>query len=266
MVRIINPFIFALGGGYDSDAAAYIAAVETADAASLATKYKDAINDFVVGAKSDGFWSAIKAACFLAGPATLAGALVPLVGTAPTNVNFVSGDYNRVSGLVGNGSSKYLNSNRAGNADPQNTHHLSVWIGTNSGTGIALGRRSGGFGTADDGLNLTTAANWPFRSRISAFDAAAQGTRSLATATGFAGLSRAASGTITTRVAASNETVTTISTAPTAETYGVFARRRTDTGTIDAYTSSRLAWYSIGENLDLSLLESRLATYMAAIA
>jgi hypothetical protein len=58
--------------------------------------------------------TAIKASCILAGARTLAGALVPLAGAAPTNVGpFVSGDYNRKTGLVGDGSTKYLNSNRA---------------------------------------------------------------------------------------------------------------------------------------------------------
>jgi hypothetical protein len=51
-------------------------------------------------------------------------------GTAPTNFNFVSGDYNRKTGLVGDGSTKYLDSNRAGNADPQNSFHLSTYSTT----------------------------------------------------------------------------------------------------------------------------------------
>jgi hypothetical protein len=32
------------------------------------------------------------------------------LGTAPTNNNFVDADYNRETGLVGNGSTKYLDS------------------------------------------------------------------------------------------------------------------------------------------------------------
>jgi hypothetical protein len=81
----------------------------------------------VIGCKQDGIWTAIKASCILAGARTLTGALVPLAGTAPTNFNFVDADYNRKTGLVGNGSNKYLNSNRAGNADPQNSFHHAVY-------------------------------------------------------------------------------------------------------------------------------------------
>ena len=114
----------------DWEAADYARRVELADGQPLEQGVFNAINAFVLGCKADGTWNAIKASCILAGARTLAGALVPLVGAAPTNFNFVSGDYNRKTGLVGNGSTKYLNSNRSGNADPQNSHHLCVYATT----------------------------------------------------------------------------------------------------------------------------------------
>lgn len=260
---IINAHNFGTG---DADADDYIRRVEAADGAVLDLKFRNAIGNFVIGCKADGIWTAIKAACFLAGPATLSGALIPLVGTAPTNVNFVSGDYNRVTGLVGNGSTKYLNSNRAGNADPQNNNHVSVWVSTNSGTGSFVSVRFAGTGIGDTSISPTGAANWPLRSRLSAFNTPEQGTRSTASVTGMVAISRAASGSFVSRLSAANETITSASAAAGSETYGIFARRRSDTGTIDSYTSSRLAWYSIGENLNLALLNTRLTTYMAAIA
>ena len=110
----------------DADAIAYVNAVEAADGQLLEFAVGKAINDFVVGCKLDNTWPAIKASCILAGARTLTGALVPLVGTAPTNNNFASGDYNRKTGLVGNGSTKYLDSNRNNNADPQNSNHNAV--------------------------------------------------------------------------------------------------------------------------------------------
>ena len=115
---------------FDAEALAYITAVETADGQALETGVRIAINNFVVGCKQDGIWNAIKASCILAGARTLAGALVPLVGTAPTNFNFDSEDYNRKTGLKGNGSDKYLASNRNNNADPKDNKHLSVYIST----------------------------------------------------------------------------------------------------------------------------------------
>jgi hypothetical protein len=87
-----------------------------------------AINTFVKGCKTDGTWDAIKACCIMAAWDGLDGALYPLKGTAPTNFNFVSGDYNRETGLVGDGSTKYLDSNRNNNADPQNSQHMALYI------------------------------------------------------------------------------------------------------------------------------------------
>ncbi len=103
-----------LGGlsTYDADALAYIRAVEIADTQELEAGVRDAINAFVVGCKADGIWTAIKASCILAGARTLAGALVPLVGAAPTRQGTEGGwNYNRETGLRGNGTNNYLNTN-----------------------------------------------------------------------------------------------------------------------------------------------------------
>lgn len=123
---LLNPYRFGAALG-DPDAQAYITAVETADGQALETVIRDAINAFVVGCKADGIWDAIKACCIMAGARTLAGALVPLKGPAPTSFNFTAGNYNRKTGLVGNASNMYLNSNRNNNADPQDNKHLSVY-------------------------------------------------------------------------------------------------------------------------------------------
>lgn len=96
---------------FDPDAQDYISRVETADGQSLEDEVKTAINDLFVALKAAPApiaatnWDAIKAgtALLMAGPRTLAGALVPLHSSmpTPTNTNFVSGDYNRVTGLKG---------------------------------------------------------------------------------------------------------------------------------------------------------------------
>ena len=79
--RLLRPTSSSL----DRDAAVYLNAVAVADGEQLEPAVRKAINDFVNGCKQDGIWDAIKASCILAGARTLAGALVPLVGTAPTN-------------------------------------------------------------------------------------------------------------------------------------------------------------------------------------
>jgi hypothetical protein len=250
----------------DTDAAAYITAVETADGQALEEKTKIAIDNFVLGCKADGIWDAIKASCILAGARTLTGALVPLAGTAPTNFNFVSGDYNRKTGLVGNGSTKYLDSNRSQTADPQNNHHLAVQI-TTTGTGISIGARaqaSSGFG--DSHIASVAAFSWPFRSRISAFIAAEQGTRSTVGATGLLAISRSSGSSLISRLSSANETIVSTSTTALTGNIGIFARIRTDLSSVDAYSNARLAFYSIGESLDLALLDARVTDLINAFA
>jgi hypothetical protein len=246
----------------DTDAAAYITAVETADAASLPNNIKFAINNFVIGAKADGFWSAIKAACFLAGPATLNGALVPLVGPAPTNVGglFVSGDYNQLTGLKGNGTSKYLNTNRNNNADGQNNNHRCVYV-TESG---AIGSVAGHMGTSIDNAgcsNLGYASNniagLFFRNNAQTAFAISNDTRN---ALGIWGTSRSASGTFAARVRQNNNTASVASETPESANHLIWWRGSGN------YSAARFSWYSVGDSLDLAALEGRLATYMTAIA
>lgn len=251
----------------DPDAAVYIAAVEAADEAespgvgSLETATKVAIHSFVKGCKNDGIWPAIKASCILAGARTLTGALVPLVGTAPTNFNFVSGDYNRKTGLVGNGSTKYLNSNRAGNADPQNSAHIAVYASTVSAntTRTFIGTTAAANGqTIINGVNDGTLF---CRSRstdsISPPNISGQGNT-----TGFKGAARTSSSQANARSGGASYTQDQTSSAPTAENYGIFARTPSSPA---LYSSDRLAFYSIGESLDLALLDARVTTLISAI-
>jgi hypothetical protein len=115
-------------GIVDPDAIIYINNVEKADGENLEYDTAKAIHDFVVGCKADGIWPAIKASCILAGARTLAGALVPLVGTAPTNVGglFVSGDFNRKTGLKGNASNKSLRTGLLANSLSSTSHHFFI--------------------------------------------------------------------------------------------------------------------------------------------
>jgi hypothetical protein len=243
-----------LGGleSYDPDAAAYIALVEAADGSALEVGTADAINAFVVGCKADGIWTAIKASCILAGARTLAGALVPLAGTAPTNNNFDSGDYNRKTGLVGNGSTKYLNSNRAGNADPRNSLHVSVYASSiTNNTMIGGGGTAGRTSLVESSVRIRNTAN-------------AISTGGNANPNTFTGGSRSSSTAVTRRVNGSSFTASFASEVPLSDNYGIFARI-TSTGVI-VFGGYRLAFYSIGESLDLALLDARVTTLINAFA
>ena len=244
----------------DADARAYLAAVRAADNSNLEPAVSKAISDFVIGLKADGIWSAIKASCILAGARTLAGALVPLVGSAPTNNGpFVSGDYNRKTGLVGNGTSKYLDTNRAGNADPQNDYHNAVYSqGGVTINGIYLG--SGQFGIAGS-TQLASASSAGAvvrtRSRAGTID-----NLSAADTGGLIGVSRSGDPGFAFRVSGTAGTNTTrVSGTPTEANFFVFATN----GPAITPVASRLAFYSIGESLDLALLDSRVSALITAI-
>jgi len=248
------------GVAFDPDAQAYITAVETEDGQALESGVRTAINDFVVGCKADGIWGAIKASCILAGARGLTGALVPLVGPAPTNFNFVSGDYNRKTGLVGNGSTKYLDSNRNNNADPQDNNHNAVFINTLSG----LAQSYLGAGLTDSGANalfISASVNIITRSRNSQ---SGPGNSTAPHAAGLYAHSRAASTVYTARIGGVNYTNNQASQGSFNGNLLVFARGTT--ASPQSLSTGRLAFYSIGESINLAQLNTRVTNLITAIA
>jgi hypothetical protein len=242
---------------YDEDAGNYIQAVEgpSGDNQALEPATRKAINNFVIGCKQDGTWTAIKASCILAGARTLAGALVPLVGTAPTNFNFVSGDYNRKTGLVGNGSTKYLDSNRNNNADPQNNKHLAVYVAINaSSTSGVLGTNSSGTGYSE--LFLVPSSSLTV-SRINTNSQT--NTPAGWTTPAFYGASRITSNITIVRAVPRQIEGTAVSQTPLNQNLDVFRAE-------GLHTNARLAFYSIGESLDLASLDARVTDLINAFA
>jgi len=245
---------------FDPDAVDYFARIATAGS-SISANNQAAVNAFIVGCKADGIWSAIKASCFLAGPDDLAGALVPLVGPAPTNVggSFVSGDYNRTTGLLGDGSTKVLNANRNNNDDPRDNHHQSVWVTT---ANSAIPNRGYiGSGLSDNGSShifTNSDTSITMRSRSQAFRRTEAG---VAQSTGLIGSSRAGSNNYVARYNGTFVTFNTISEPALDQATAVFGRNN-----LAAQADGRLSFYSIGESLDLELLEGRLETYMDSIS
>jgi hypothetical protein len=239
------------GSGLDSDALAYIAAVEAVDGQSLESATRLAINAFVNGCKTDGIWNAIKASCILAGARTLSGALVPLKGTAPTNFNFVSGDYNRKTGLVGNGTTKYLDSNRNVNVEPQNNFSISVFP-TTLGVSVSAYIGAGGANTGSSQINQS-ATNNTFYNR--------HGTSQMKQtfANYLVGSSRSSSANYIGRTGGTNSTFTQTSQTPYNANALVFAR---NAPTVGLYSQARISFYHIGESLDIALLDSRVSTLM----
>jgi hypothetical protein len=242
----------------DSDAQAYIEAVESEDNQQLEIGVSMAINNFIIGCKSDGIWDAIKACCILAGARTLEGALVPLKGEAPTNNNFVEGDYNRETGLIGNGSTKYLNANRANNADPEDSNHNAVFCSVlpTAGRLMNSANQSGDLG-ANTIAKGSSGNTWNVRNRWDG-SVGADENKGSAVANTFVGINRNSPSSYILRSAGSNTTITRDSGAPTSASIFVF---QGDSN----YTDARLSFYSIGESLDLALLDNRVSTLMTDI-
>jgi hypothetical protein len=214
----------------------------------------DAIDAFVKGTKADGTWNALRASCIMAGWNNLNGALTPLVGAAPTNFNFVGADYNRKTGLKGNGTTKYLNSNRNNNADPQNDQHVAVRLTeSDTGTRLLIGVGS----TTTNRTAISIFGGYVFRSRN---NTTVEVPITSENAIGLLGISRNNSANHVYHVGGTSLTVTRDSLVPGNQNIGVFAG-----GDAQFPSSIRANFYSIGENLNLTQLDTRTAALMTAI-
>lgn len=246
---------------FDPDAMDYFDRIAAAGS-SISSANKNAVNAFVVGCKADGIWSALKASCILAGADDLTGALVPLVGPAPTNVGFVAGNYSRTTGLKGSGVQR-LDTGYSSNAD-LNAKNLfaCVWI-TESDSSAS---RRAFFGSYD-GVSSVSAAHWMRQEAGNAVtyylnSNASPVSAPVPLAPGCIGyalsgmlLSKLLGGSIFT------ETHDALFRADNS-TMGVFSQ---SAGSQFAATNSRLGFYGFGEALDLALLDARLTALMASL-
>jgi hypothetical protein len=217
--------------------------------------------------------SIIKASCIMAGARTLAGALVPLVGAAPTNFNFVAGDYDRKTGLTGSAinNTKYLNANRNNDAEAsQNSKHYSLYVSsfpiipdgaTQSCPLIAAFGTTGGASYSQIVVSASSANQLPNQILVRS-NSTSTSSQSITPATGFIGTSRASSSTVTLRNNNTNTSISQASAAPASESTLLFQRSLNP----GALTAGRLAFYSIGESLDLALLDARVTALINAIA
>ena len=184
---------------------------------------------------------------------------MPLVGTAPTNYNFVSGDYNRGTGLKGSGT-KYLDSNRNNNADPQNSKHISTYSSETAGLGVLIGASSGTVAAGSTLIGRWDAGSGPYafarlNSSLTLNDIDV-GTEPL----GFLGVSRNQSSGYNYRINGLSRSTSHVSVSPFNGNIAVFAETGGTFG-----TQSRLTFYSIGESLDLALLDTRVSNLITAI-
>lgn len=239
----------------DPDAADYIRRVETADGQSLNNGVRIAIFNFIRGCKIDGNWSAIKACCIMMGANTLSGALTPLVGSAPTNFNFVGSDYNPKTGLIGNGSTKYLDTNRNNNADPQDNNHNAVYISAAASITGGLLSSDSGSATGSNNIYDDAGGNGLFcRNRSAALTLVAN-----PAPTGFIAHSRISSASFIARAGGASTVFAQSSGVPFNGNLFVFKR-------LANYSNARISYYSVGESVDSALFDARVTTLVSSIA
>jgi hypothetical protein len=249
--RLVN----LLPGYYDLDAEHYIDRVETADGLPLPVSVKEAINQLVAGCKFDGNWSLIKAMCLLAGPRTLAGILVPLIGVTPTSFNFTVNDYVPKLGLKGNATNKYWNTNRSGNAENQNEH--SYWVFETELPSVDGSIAMGNAGNANTaGQIFIQRSGTGVVTRGKSSTATNSGTASTNNLLGIyrtnANNYQVVTGQVVTQVnVASNGNL--------ADNMRIFSRNNVN------FSDARLAAYGMGDSFDLRILDNRLKTYLAAL-
>ena len=257
----MNPRLLRPLATFDPDAAAYLRAVEAADGQALETPVKRAVDDFFRGTKADGTFSAIKAACLLCGARTLAGALVPLVGAAPSPNGFVSGDYSRANGLRDTGGTSYLLTGLGYNEVSANDEHLAVYLSVLPGNSQNI--IGGGTVSPASYSRIGYSALQQRYDVQSGVAVSAAGAFSL----GLVGVSRSSSTEFsrrqnnTTTISASNSAATRSSTSAQ---YGVFGANYSDAPAA-ATTTAGMSFYSIGSAIDLALLDARVTALVTAI-
>jgi hypothetical protein len=246
--------------GFDRDAIAYIRAVEEADGAYLETDVKIAVNNLVSGLKADDLWDAIGSSCLLCGPRTLAGALVPLRGDAPTaEGGWASGDYDRATGMKGNGTSLYLSTGVNNSSFTQDDFHMACYV-TEAGTAGATRWLAGAGGNQTGASEIFTAGNnYQYRNQSSI-----AGTSSgfADTLTGLMASSRYEDEFFDFRAGSLSSSSARVSQSPYNDVFHIF---KTSYFAATNGFNGRLAYYSLGSQVDMGTLRTHLDAYLTAI-
>lgn len=259
---IINPYSFGAPVSYDADAQTWFDSIVT-NGGSISVGNKNAANTAILALKATpsltggvSCFTALKELFLLAGPLGVLGALTPLKGPACTNFNFIDADQTSAGGLLGNGTSKYLLSGRAGNTDPQNNNGQFVWVHTPGtfGTPAFLGNSN----TSTTGTKQIYSSSTAIRTRQqnTGTDDTLVTTASL---TGFIGMARIISSEYRVRLNGANYVYSKVSQTPLATNLTFFGRMATN------LINSRLAIIGDGEAIDMPAVDAILATYMASI-
>lgn len=256
------------GASFDPDAIIYRNAVIAAGS-SITDSNFSAVNNLIVGLKNQSLWTLIDQLFLLAGTSSIAGALVKAKGSGTaTNVNFVNGDYSQTTGLVGNGTSKYINTGRAANTLSNTSQHFFA-----SGTGFevagsfVLGGAFTGGATSLLSLDVVVGGNRAYRSGTFTGGQFPLYTPSGVTSGTVCGTRRSSTDAEIYENGVSKSSNAT-SITPSFPAINIFLYALNSSGTPAAYTASRLNMVSIGAGLTTAqalALHNLRTTYLAAL-
>jgi len=254
--------------GFDGASLDYILRLESYEGQKLESGVRVEINKLISGLKTDNIWDKITDACLLAGPRTHSGIFIPLKngGKTGVNYNFTNSDYSRVSGLLGDGSSKYIDTSHNLNQEPAGNQHMAVYI-TRTGTSanqyyIGAGVQSITGSSAIYASGSNTLFQKSRASGISDYG-------NFAPTTGLMATSRFNTGVWVARNTNVSETAFVyIDNGSQSSNVYVFANNPTGNGAAlpEGCSNARIAIYSVGTNIDiLRSYENRLIEYLSGI-
>lgn len=246
----------------DADARTWINAVEAADGQGLETAARQAYDTFVQGLKIDNNFTPLGLFVMSSGARTFAGSLVPLVGPTQAPVNISSGDYTRAGGILGDFATKYIDTAYNTSSTTLNNVHWSVYETsptTPSAVSMYHGMRIVGVTGLQVGRNGNTSAA---RARCQTVDN--DQVANTTPAAGLSGVNRINSTGYTYRIAGQNYSVTRGSSS--IGNLNLYVNTSNVDGAADFYSNARVAAYACGTSLNQDALESRIQTFLSAIA
>jgi len=246
---------------FDSDALRWITAVEVADGSPIEEGCKLAMNQLIIDLKGASIYNKLDSLVIKMAARTLAGALIDVKNPTSswTNNGFVSGDYNRTTGLIGNGSSKYLSSGINNNTLAQDDFAIFTYVtAVNTGTndhymGAGLGSTGG------ITFRRESASDVKFFGADSTGDVDAN-----AQAAGLIGMRRTDSAEFQSRGGGANFTHTRTSQTLFDDIIYEYATSYAS-GTAANFSDHRSCAAGFGEYISLNNTETHLATFIASI-
>ena len=217
--------------------------------------YKQPLTNYISSlvALGGAYWDDMLSACSFVGVG-IQGVTVPLRSgmTVPTNNNFVAGDLNQLTGLEGDSSSKWINTNVNGASLLQDDASGSVYVMSGRDTGANRYFEAQNIFSL---LGNTTGARG--RTHSSTLSNLGTGT----TVPALAGWSRDNSADFDYLVFGQSATTVLASTGISTNDIGIFANAAGQNA-----SAARLAIYHVGPALNLATLEALQATLITEIA